>query len=490
MEKHYDAIVVGAGPGGSALAALLAKKGLSTLLVDKNPRAGGRMMTFQRQGFYYELFPINGVPRHNSHFESVLQELGLQDEVKTIYPEKTGVILYEDEKGVVRSWDMDTPSVLMLRALGVRLWNLREVWQTFNFLKHMATLPPEVIEELYDTPAMDYVNLFRIPKGMYTYFLASFGEGAFEMTSDKTSAAEMIKLFQDTVKNSGGRYYEKGIGHVFETYARAVTKFGGQVLMNTRVAQIHTENGQVTGITTQDGDAFAAPIVVSNAGIRQTVLKLVGEEHFDPDYVAWIKSLESNLACAGFRWTVNKPVLDYPMYVYYPEGCVAHYDEFERMASGEIKPDKAYIYLGTASLYPGMAPPGKQLIYACMSCLGDPEIDITPYLEYVQEVVRKIKPQIFDCIEKTETFGPANVPPLGNDSVLPGQGGEAYGLALSVGQTGEKQPQGDSPITGLFYVGCDAGGSGLGTHQAVDSAIKVSELVLEHYKQNNHGSDG
>ncbi len=63
--------------------------------------------------------------------------------------------------------------------------------------------------------------------------------------------------------------------------------------------------------------------------------------------------------------------------------------------------------------------------------------------------------------------------------MLPGQGGEAYGLALSVGQTGERQAKGDSPIDGLYYVGCDAGGSGLGTNQAVDSAIHVSRMVLD-----------
>ena len=59
------------------------------------------------------------------------------------------------------------------------------------------------------------------------------------------------------------------------------------------------------------------------------------------------------------------------------------------------------------------------------------------------------------------------------------QGGESYGLALSVGQAGNEKLKGDSPIDGLFHVGCDAGGSGLGTHQAVDSGINVLKLVLE-----------
>jgi hypothetical protein len=106
-------------------------------------------------------------------------------------------------------------------------------------------------------------------------------------------------------------------------------------------------------------------------------------------------------------------------------------------------------------------------------------LDCTPYLEYVEEKVRSITPELFDHIERTVVFGPRQVPSVGTDAIFPGQGGESYGLGLIVGQTGDKQPKGDSPIKGLFHVGCDAGGSGLGTHQALDSALNVLELVLK-----------
>jgi len=481
MKKDFDAIVVGAGPGGSTIAALLAKNNLKVLLVDKNPRAGGRMMTFYKDGFYYELFPINGVPAKNSHFEYLLKVLGKEDQIRTIYPEKVGLLIYEDRSGKIRQWDMNSSNLGLLRTLGVKLWNIKDVIRTIRVLKKLATISQKEIEQLYNVSAMDYLNQFLpFPEGVYTYILASFGEGAFEMTSDKTSAAEMIKLFQDAMRNGGGRYYEKGIGNFFEIISETVRESGGEILMNTRVERINVENGFVRGITTTKEETFNAPIVVSNAGLRQTVLKLVGEEHFDSDYVNWVKKLESNLACVGYRWILNKPVLEYPMYIYYPEGCVAKYEEFLEMTEGKKKPERSYIYLGTTSVYPGMAPPGKQLVYACMSCLGDPKIDKSPYLEYVENTVKKIKPEIFDHIERTETFGPANVPGVGNDAILPKQGGESYGIALSVGQAGDTRLKGDSPVAGLFYVGCDAGGSGLGTHQAVDSGINVSRLVLQY----------
>ena len=480
MNENFDAIVVGAGPGGSTISALLASQGYKVLLVDKNPRAGGRMMTVQKDGFYYELFPINGVPAKNSHFEYLLTILEKEDEIQTIFPERIGTIIYENKSGKMRRWEMGTSNIKLFWTLGVKFWNLRELFKTLRVLNKLASISSEEIEQLYETSAMDYLNKFLpFPEGVYTYLLASFGEGAFEMTADKTSAAEMIKLFQEAMKNSGGRYYEKGIGNFFEVISKTVEENGGTKLMNSRVEKITVEDGHITGIVTKNGGSFKAPIVVSNAGLRQTVLKLVGKDHFSQDYVDWVTKLVHNLACVGYRWFLDKPVLELPMYVYYPEGCVAKYKEFIELANGLKKPENSYIYLGTTSLYPGMAPTGKQLVYACMSCLGDPEIDIEPYLEYVKKCVKKIMPEIFNHIERTEIFGPANVPGVGNDIIFPHQGGESYGLASSVGQAGHPQLRGDSPIKGLFYVGCDAGGSGLGTHQAVDSGINVSTLVFE-----------
>jgi len=63
--------------------------------------------------------------------------------------------------------------------------------------------------------------------------------------------------------------------------------------------------------------------------------------------------------------------------------------------------------------------------------------------------------------------------------VLLGLGGEAVGLAVSVGYCGRSKPSVKAPIRGLFYVGHDAGGAGyLGTHQAVSSGVKTAPVVL------------
>ncbi|MCZ7527155.1 MAG: hypothetical protein M5U14_12695 [Acidimicrobiia bacterium] len=62
--------------------------------------------------------------------------------------------------------------------------------------------------------------------------------------------------------------------------------------------------------------------------------------------------------------------------------------------------------------------------------------------------------------------------------MVPGQGGEAIGLAQVIGQCGRSKPDPRTPLAGLYLVGCDAGGVGSGTHQAVDSAFRVADMVL------------
>ena len=477
VKNEYDAIIVGAGPGGTAIAALLAKDGLKVLLVDKNSIAGGKMLTVQRDGFYYEMFPINGVPSRNSHFEKLIHDLELESELEVIYPSPIGTFYFELPSGEVRTMQMSNSPFGFRRLLGLSWMGF------FKFLRvmgKMASYKPEDIDKLAGISALDYLNSENIPQSLKSYLLSVFPEGYFEAPADRVSAAAMIRAVQQTSQSGGGRYYKRGVGSVFQGFSRAVERYGGTVMLNTRVEKILIENGKATGIQA-DGKIYTAPIVISNAGIQPTVLKLIGEDKFEAAYVEWVKHLEMNLANVGYRWFLDKPLLKSPMNVYITYNSISTLEDFQNMEKGKF-PDHSYVYLGTTSLYPGMAPEGKQIVYACMSCLGDPDIQIEPYLQQVKKIVLKMQPDILNHIEKEETFGPSTVSNIGRDSVLPARGGEDFGVMLSPAQYGDPRLSGETPIEGLYYVGCDAGGFGLGTHQALDSAINVSEKVLEYHQ--------
>ncbi len=154
------------------------------------------------------------------------------------------------------------------------------------------------------------------------------------------------------------------------------------------------------------------------------------------------------------------------MTVVFSEGGLDTYEEFKAKAEGKGEAFSNYVYFGTTSLYPNTAPEGKQLIYAVMSCYPDPGLDIQPHLDHVERIVRRIQPELFNHIYKTEQVTPAQCAAVGTDKMGPRLGGEAYGIANTIGQSGAQRPSPKSPIGNLHYVGNDASGFGLGTQQA------------------------
>ncbi len=79
-DRNYDAIVIGSGPGGSSCATLLQKRGLEVLLLEKNAFTGGKMVSIEKDGYAYDLFPHGQVPMRGAAFEQVFAELGISDE--------------------------------------------------------------------------------------------------------------------------------------------------------------------------------------------------------------------------------------------------------------------------------------------------------------------------------------------------------------------------------------------------------------------------
>jgi len=485
MNTHYNAIVVGAGPGGSTAAALLAKAGKRVLLVDKNKSAGGRMMTIHdKEGFHYELFPINGCPAEGAQMDNVLKQIGKENTVKRINPKALGLadIMYMmDSKGKLLANEMGGMDLKTLRSLRISLFNpkhLSGLHRVKKLFEHIMKMPEDEIKELSMTSAADFVDRYGPFPGLFRTYLLFQCEGAFEMTCEKVAASELIRFARQAAAQGTGRYYEYGFGRVFEICAEAVEEFGGTVLFNTRVKSINTEDGIAKGITLQSGEVYTADLVLSDAGIRQTVHSLVGDDKYESEYIDRIKSLEPNLACVGYRWFLDAPVLKSPMIVVFPEGGLDTFEEFKAKSEVRGKEFHNYVYFGTTSLYPNTAPKGKQLVYAVMSCYPNPELNMQPHLDYIESIVRKIQPDLFSHIYRTELMTPAQCAAAGTDKMGPDLGGEAYGVANSVGQSGDQRPSPVSPIRNLYYVGNDAGGFGMGTNQAVDSAINVVQMIL------------
>ena len=144
MADKYDAIVIGSGLGGSVCAALLAKEGMKTLLLEKNNRPGGKSMGISVKGFRSEMWPTFGIPMEAGPFVDAFRLLGIEYKLDV---RPGSVCLMYRRKGGKWTTSVDAPgekvedpTANMFDAWGL---DAREREVSLNILGEIALLTPE-----------------------------------------------------------------------------------------------------------------------------------------------------------------------------------------------------------------------------------------------------------------------------------------------------------------------------------------------------------
>ncbi len=484
-EESYDVIVVGAGFGGCSCAALLAKRGLKVLLVEKNPNAGGKGMTLSKGGYTYAAWVVVAAPVLENKFEIVLKELGMEDRVNLVAPGTKSGNIYITASGELSTLppmpaDGETDPNVIFDWLEVKE---EERGEALRMFMELTLMPPEEIEELHDTSFKEWINQYDIPPGLYAFLASLCCDLMFVLPVDALAASEAIRSLQDMFLRNGGLFCQGGFGKLAEVYCDGVRENGGKVIMQARTEQIIVEEGLVKGVVTNKG-TFHAPIVISNAGIQPTVLKLVGEDHFDKSYTNYVKELVPSVGIMGMRYFLNKELTKEPFGVIFSNESPWSLERFNKAKAGETPKVGVVFYEIPSNYDPDAAPEGKHVFLTSYWCPADPnmsEEEIEKWREAGEALIHKAFPDLQGAIESEEVFTTRDVSNLTRDQVLPGQGGECIGLGQFLGQCGSHKPSTKGPIKGLFYVGCDAGGQGVGTQQAVDSGIKLADKIIQYH---------
>jgi len=478
-KKEYDVIVIGAGLGGVVCGALLAKQGLKVIILDKNIHPGGKQMGISSKGFKSEMWPTYGIPREVGPFVDAFNQLGIPSKLDLSF--RDTALMFRQAK---RKWatmvqpagkqDLDA-TLNMFKA-----WQLseKETQVAMQVLAEMAMMTPEQIDALNDVSLQQWIAQHGdMPKPLFSFLAVEanmLATGLYELVA-VWEQAKIMQIFAGSTTGFPRGGYSKLVDDVVDVLKAC----DGELKLRSRVERILVEDGRVTGVTTKDG-VFKAPIVVSNAGIQPTVLKLVGEKYFDNGYVNYVKSIVPSLGFCCQRYIFKEPVMQYGIILGSSEDSYIDVQRHEEMRAGKI-PEVVSLYAVNPAVFdPEMAPKGKQMLLVGTWCRPDPKArEIGALQKRVDEQFIEMFPQEAKYIEAREGYvGPAQVANLSRDSVLPGLGGEAVGLAVSVGYCGRRKPDVKAPIRGLFYVGHDAGGAGyIGTHQAVSSGVKVAPVV-------------
>ena len=314
LRERYDVIVVGAGLGGMTAASLLAKRGLSVLMIDQQNKPGGSCTSFKREDVVFDVgtamiygfgdkgfkpfrFLINELEEpieviaHSTlarmTFEG--QEITFWpdvdqflDELSQLYPEeKDGLrAFYDDlykmyENIVIKNEVVVPPSEFSARQGLRRL--LSDPLGIFKMQRLLSISVKDLLDRYFHTP--EIVHFFDKLCSAYAY-----------TTAAETPAVLAATMFLDN--HIGGVYYPAGGAQMLpNTIEKAFERDGGQALYHHLVDEILIRDGRAYGVRLADGVEILADRVIANTTVWNLYGKLVRPEHIPPERLAWAQAL-------------------------------------------------------------------------------------------------------------------------------------------------------------------------------------------------------
>jgi phytoene dehydrogenase-like protein len=98
-----------------------------------------------------------------------------------------------------------------------------------------------------------------------------------------------------------------GMGAISEAIAASARAAGAEIRTEAPVASIDVAGGRTTGVTLASGEMLHAPVVLSGAHPRTTMLDLVGAEHLPDEVAEDMRRYRSRGGSVKVNWILSEP---------------------------------------------------------------------------------------------------------------------------------------------------------------------------------------
>jgi phytoene dehydrogenase-like protein len=473
MESEYDAIVIGSGVSGLAMAGLLSKAGKKTLVLERSPIVGGRAFTREYNGYTIDNGPKmiveiptepwpNGRPSYPENdpraelwkgdligpITAVMEHLGTGYHLS---PENDGWIVYEGgEFRDIR--ELYASSKDQLKRVYRQITAMKD--SEFHALDGVSvsdwartvTNDPEVIRLMDVLSINTFVEstAYNIAAGCFLYCL-------------KYCLQEMHKVLWSA-------YPLGGFGAVIKALRDAYEGFGGEVVTRATVVDVRIENGVVRGVEADIGQPdiptelrsvnIDAPLVVISTPIW-SFDRLVRPEHLHEWYYEFVQRAATHpIGILGFYLGTSEPAAGLGEYWSWDTGPVS---------------GVAGMIVDNSVLDASTVPEGQYLAgtacYPSQSQIKDPR-----WVRWALKAFRA------DC----ETLLPKlkDVTQWSIDYVAGPTTGTPYGLAEAPYCSGIYRPGSRVPgVKGLYMASGSLSEYGVGSDQACRSVLRCMDLM-------------
>ncbi|KFE52425.1 phytoene desaturase [Pseudomonas syringae] len=288
MTQRKNAIVIGAGFGGLALAIRLQAAGVQTTLLEKRDKPGGRAYVYHDEGFTFDAGPT--VITDPTAIEELFTAAGksMTEYVQLLPVSPFYRLCWEDGTQFDYANDQASLDRQILRL------NPRDVEGYQRFLAYSKAVFREGYLKLGAVPFLSFRDMIQAGpqlarlqawRSVYS-MVSSFIEDdklrqAFSFHSllvgGNPFATSSIYTLIHALEREWGVWFPKGgTGALVQGMVKLFEDIGGQIEVNADVASIEVSANRATGVRLKDGRQFNADSVASNSDVVHTYAKLLG----------------------------------------------------------------------------------------------------------------------------------------------------------------------------------------------------------------------
>ena len=498
MVYKKTAIVIGAGIGGIAAAARLARNGFRVTVVEKNDQPGGRCNQIIRDGHRFDIGPtLFLMPEVFAETYTALGER-MEDYLDLRRIDPTYTILFSDGLSLQLTADLHKMQSQLdaiekdafdgfLRYIAEGNKHYRVSLEKFvgrNFYNIFQYFSPANLPLLFQLKALkkhyqnigSYFTDLRL-KAAFTFQNMYLGLSPYD-------APATYSLLQYTELAGGVWYPMGGMYRVIETLTQIAEKLGVQFIYNAPVKRLRIEGNRVTGVEVEDGRLLNADLFVGNADLPYIYKDLL------PDVTKADKLENKKYTCSTimFYWGMDKV---YPEIGHHNVFLAGDYKaSFDSIFKDHTLPNEPSFYVhAPARTDPAAAPAGQDTLYVLVP-VG--HLDETNGQDW-EALVKRARQTVFDRF--ADQVGINDLPehikfeiaytPRDWQEKFNLKKGAAFGLSHNFNQVGYLRPQNrHRRYKNLYFAGASTH-PGTGLPIVLLSAKLTTERILREFEQYN-----
>ncbi len=307
----YDIIIIGSGIGGLTCASMLSSLNKKVLLLEKNENPGGCLQTITKENRSWSLGMQYVCKYGKTSIYNILLQIVTDNGVK--FSKLDAEFQYIDfykEADKLRKKEFTYPIIADTKLMRAKLISdfpddKRKIKKYYRYLnrinRKVLTLPlakffpfcfakfiyPVILAIAF--PIMS-ITLFRLHKisikkvvedklKITNQHLRDIIYSNYHFTGMPIDKSPFLFWAVAQKMVEGGIYYPNGGSKsIVDAFLYTIKKNGGEIECNKEVKSIIIENNKSVGVELTDGTKFKSKKVISNAGIAETISKMIPEE--------------------------------------------------------------------------------------------------------------------------------------------------------------------------------------------------------------------